>query len=255
MKRRLVFVVMVLFFAANAPVALAENSKFYGRINFGFYSNYIGGLTGSRAFNHPVFQQSLALGLKNPYVDVEGEVWSSVSPRGGFNSDSGDEIDYSINFSREFAGFRLGLGYNFFDLYRLGRINGDLHAICFNVVSPPVFKYLSFYLILEEDIPTDKEFLDGGFLGKIGAVWSQPIFANCTLNLDGSFGGHDGAYGLRSEPLSYGRLKTSFVISLWKIWKNNLYLIPEVSFQKDLGHDDGLACDRIWGGVKLSVAF
>ncbi|MDD5032825.1 MAG: hypothetical protein PHC85_01780 [Candidatus Pacebacteria bacterium] len=242
---------LAVFTAMAAQMASAE-TKLGGNLNFGYYTDYTGGMSGSLVFDDPVFQQSATLGMETEIVDFSGTFWSSVSPRGGFNSDFGDENDYMLDVFKTINGWRFGLEYLFGDMYRIGEINGDLHALCFRVISPPV-KGVSFYGVIEKDWPTDKDIVEGGVLWKFGALYAIDLpFDKQKLNLDLCFGGNDGAYGSEPKTLNYGRLVLSLPVAM-PFWKATLS--PMIFFQKRFGDEDNLACNKIRGGLTFNIPF
>ncbi len=253
MKKFLVVWAIVLMFLFPVSYVQAEDSRFKATLDFGYFSHYIGGVNGMTLYDHSVFQQSLTLSdtLSGLYI----KLWSSYSPKGGFNSDFGDEIDYIIGIYRTFYDGKLGIdmGYAFYNLYDVKNTEGDLHAIYLNVNLPEVYK-IKPYLSVEADIPEDKEIMEGGLIYQAGAKYDLNLpesLKGQKLNLNLSFGGHDGAYGTRPEIISFARIGIATVFKVWKI-----DIIPVINFQKRLGYkveEGGMAEDKVWYGINFSV--
>jgi len=245
------FMMALLGFLSSA-YAEAEKEKgmqIHGNLEFGFYSQYIGSVTGSTIFDKPVFQQSVELSVEP--LGVYGKLWSSYSPKGGWNSDFGDEVDYALGIRKSVGKWNFDLGYAFYDMYKVGQIKGDLHALYGWVGFPKIYE-LTPFVYLEWDIPTNREIVKGGIVYRAGLCYTPKILKQ-PVNLELSIAGHDDAYGYRAEFVSSSRLNLSTPIRIWK-----LDLIPKINFQKRLGYyvrEGGMTEDKIWGGLTLSYSF
>ena len=253
MKKFSVILVGVFMFLFSTAVVQAEEARLKANLSFGYFSRYIGGVNEKTVHDHSVFQQSLA------FTDIPSglylKLWSSYSPKGGWNSGSGDEIDYIAGIYRTFYDGKLGidLGYAFYNLYDVKNTEGDLHAVYLTVDLPEIHR-IKPYLSVEGDIPEDKDVLEGGFTYKVGVKYDFSLpksLAGQILNLDLSAGGHDGAYGKRPEIVSFGRLSVATTLKFWKV-----DITPSLNFQKRIGYtteNGGIAEDKIWYGINFSA--
>ena len=250
--RRFAGILLVLLMLGFPFLAYAEGEKIQirGDLEFGFYSQYIGSVTGSTIHDKPVFQQSFKLSVEP--LGLYTKVWNSYSPKGGWNSDYGDEVDYVIGLRRRIVGeWNIDFGYAFYDMYKMGQIKGDLHGLYAGLDFPKIYQ-LSPFLYVEWDIPTDREIVKGGVVYRAGLCYTPKILKQ-PVNLEFSIAGHDNAYGYRAEFISSSRLSLSTPVKIWK-----LDLTPKINFQKRLGHyvrEEGMTEDKIWGGLTLSYSF
>ena len=250
MKRVVVILTTVLVF--GAAVSYAKDLEFHGTLEFGSFSQYVGGTSGATFFNKPVFQQSFELNTKPLGLYVK--VWNSVSPKGGWNSDFGDEIDYILGIRRSLGkGWDIDVGYAFYDLHKVGQIKGDLHAVYGWLGFPKVLDLVRPFLYMEQDIPTDKNILPGGLCYRLGVYATPEIWKRQPVYLELSVAGHDDAFGSTSEAISSTRFTVGIPLGIWK-----LVFTPKINFQKRLGRpidEGGLTKDKIWGGLSLSYSF
>lgn len=240
-----VLAVATLFFSVNSNAA--EEPKFSVALDAAYYSHYVGEISGNVSHDNSVFQQSVTL-THNP-SGIYALVWNSYSPKGGVNSDYGDEVDYIIGFSKEIRGFTVDAGYAFYDLHKIGHTEGDLHALYLNVDAPEIHSIVP-YLKVEINLSTDKDILEGGVMYRAGIKHSIEI-AKQTIDLDLSIAGNDGAYGYVPDLVSSGKLGISTTFRVWK-----LEITPEINLQKVLGHteeDGGIAGDKAWWGTSISL--
>lgn len=250
MKKFSVIVVSILMFLISAIFAQAEGVRLKTNLDFGYSSHFVGGLSGFTIYDHSVFQQSITL-TDNP-SGLYLKLWSSYSPRGGINSDFGDEVDYIIGIYKTLHGIGFDVGYVFYNLYDMKNTKGDLHAVYLTVDLPEIRK-IKLYISVENDIPTDKEVLEGGFVYKVSAKYNFNLpksLNNQVLNFNLSVGGHDGVYGMKPEKLSFARLD---IITTFKIWK--FEVTPGINFQKSFNGSNGrgIAEDKIWYSINFSV--
>lgn len=242
----MLFAILISFFYATISVA-SEEPKFSVALDAAYYSSYVGEISGNVSHDNPVFQQSVTLthNLSGIYV----QVWNSYSHKDGANSDFGDELDYIVGISKEIKGFTVDAGYAFYDLYKIGHTEGDLHAIYLNVDAPEVYSVVP-YIQIEIDYPTDKDVLEGGVLYRVGLKHSVKI-AKQAIDLNLSIAGNDGAYGHVPDLISSGKLVISTTFNVWK-----MEITPEINFQKGLGHTEdggGIAGNKTWWGIKASL--
>lgn len=254
----MLFAVLAVVAALSFPGAIwaqASGSeskyKLTGEINAGFFSEYIGGLSGSTAFPHPVFQQSIKATLEP--LGFYAKIWNSYSPKGGPNSDFGDEIDYFIGVQRKIGKFSLDVGYVYYDFYKLGHHKGDLQALSLNVDFPDI-KGVTPYVNLERDFTVRGG--EGGHLYRTGVRHAFEIIGKQALGWEASIAGHDGAYGYKPELVSSARAS---LFTTFKPWKGKeLGISPQLNFQKKLGHSQeggGIAENKVWGGINVTYSF
>jgi len=88
---------------------------------------------------------------------------------------------------------------------------------------------------IEDDIAANKNKLDGGWTGRVGANKCVDLRRNLKLVLDLSVGGHDGAFGSRPDSLGYVRGTASFE---WQPLDSfqQLTLFATGGYQHRLGH-------------------
>ena len=245
-KFAVVIASLMLLLCVGLAGAEEKESAFSGSVDVSWYSQYMDEVSGATNFNKQILQQSLTLSHRTgPYLYL----WNSYSPKGGPNSDFGDEVDVSLGIAKEIGKWKIDGGYSYVNLQNLRNTKGDLHAFYLYVDGPAIFGITPF-VMTEWDIPFDKDVLEGGFLYRVGVKSSVSV-----IDISLSVGGHDGAYGLRPEIASSGRATLSTTISVWK-----LAITPKVSYQRRFGYapEDGGMIEKenkVWGGVNLSYAF
>jgi len=251
MKKTVIGLCLMSFFGF-ATTAQAE-VKVSGSLDIAYYSDYIGAISGQNIYDHSVFQQSLLVNFAP--ANIYAMVWSSYSPRGGFDSDFGDEVDWVIGITRSYFGVDFDLSYTYYDLYDIGDNDGDLHGI-FLVMDFPQIISLNPYLKIECDIPFDNEILDGGLTYRFGASYDlefSETFGSRIVTFDASIAGHDGAYGTEPELISSGKLAISTTFNLWKV-----NVTPEVSLQERFDknvENGGMTQSKVWYGIKCCLPF
>lgn len=249
----LLVLIWMLFSFTN--IAGAKDVELKADLDVGYFSKYVGGTTGGNFFDHSVFQQSLKITAEWETTKLYLMFWKSYSPKGGINSDYGDEDDFIAGIIKHYKYVTIDAAYSFYNCYDLSNTKGDLHALSIRFDFPNIRK-VSPYAFIEWDIPIDKEILDGGVMYKFGLMYDMTLpesLKNQTIDIDLSIGGHDGAYGKNPEPASFGRLNLSTTFHIWKVG-----ITPEVNFQKRFGYkvrNGGMASDEIWYGVNFNVPF
>ncbi len=243
MKKYLYFLAGTLIFCFSTCNLFAEDLKLSGSLDVGYYSRYV--CSGVTLYNDHVFQQSI--GVRIEPLGLYTRIWSSYSPKGGFNSDFGDEIDYIIGIYRIFKGVGIDISYSFYNMFNVENTAGDLHALVLRLDLLEVFS-IKPYIRLEENIPVDRNILEGGFIYELGIKYDINL-----LKFNVSIKGHDGAYRARPELVSSTELAIS---SNFKIKKVNIS--PTINLQKRLGYkvrNGGIAEDKIWYGINFSIPF
>jgi hypothetical protein len=236
--------------ADEAREGASESPKITGFIRVGYYSQYVGNKSGATYHDKPVFQQTTIIRVEPWGVYAGAE--STYSPKGGFNSDYGDEMDYYVGVKRKLGKLEFDLGYGYYDVIKFFRAKDDFHGPYIIVTFPEIYK-LTPYVYLEWDIPIDRRVYEDAVLYRAGLfhtaiIWKQPVIAEISI------AGHDEAYGwYRSEPVSSTKLSLSIPFKIWE-----LKVTPKINFQKRLGYsvsDGGMTEDKIWGGLILSYSF
>ncbi len=245
------FIVTTVFIHAGL---LYGGMDLNGSLDISSYSHYIGGTTGQALFDHSVIQGSIKIQTEAPGdYGIYSKLWCSYSPKGGFDDDFGDEVNYAAGFWKIFRGLTFDLSYWYYDLIEINKSKGDLHAIYLAVDFPDCYK-ITPYVCIEKDLPTDKDILDGGLLYKTGARYCLPAdILGKSIDLNLFAGGHDGAFGKDPETLSYGRIEISTTFKTLRVT-----LTPVVKLQKGFGDEpkkDGMAEDKFWAGIILSRPF
>ena len=251
MKKCLVFLVVIFMFVCSFNSNLfAEDVELHGSLNVGYFSHFVGGLTGAVIYDDPVLQQSVGITVES--LGLYTKVWSSYSPESGFNKDFGDEVDYIIGIYRKIGKVGCDISYAFYNMYDMDDTTGDLHALALHLDLPEIL-FVNPYLTLEQDIPVDREILEGGFMYRAGVRYNASLPKSQVIVLDVSLGGHDGAFGKRPETISYAKLAVSSTFRLWKI-----DVTPMINFQKRLGYKvrgGGATESKIWYGLNCSLSF
>lgn len=242
----------VLFLIPNSVLA-EENAPTDGKnhiiadVELDFYSRYICGTSGGRAYNRPVVQGSTKLSLEplGPYVKFWGS--GALTQDGG--NKCGNEYDLIVGIIRPIWKFKVDVAYGYFDLHPQFRGRGDLHAF-FGTISLPGY-FVEPYISVECDIPTNKKTLEGGWYYRTGITKSIDLRKNLSLTGDLSIGGNDGPFGFKPDFVSFARGGLSLCWSPWK----NFSVTPQIYYQKRLGHhpsNGGIARDAFWGGVSFN---
>lgn len=229
----------------------SQKMKVSGVLDFGYYTQYVGSLSGSTIHNQSVFQQSASFYLSP--LGLYFSVWDSYSPKGSPNSDFGDEIDFTFGIKRcvktRIGEFTFNGGYAYYDIYNLKDTKTDAHGL-FLVTEFPKVLGLTPSLWIEEDFAVHGG--EKGFYYRLGLNRTQKILPiELPLNVNLSVAGHDAAFGKRAETVSSARLSISVPLKL-----KRLTITPVANFQKRLGHyprDGGVTEDRIWGGINFSL--
>lgn len=170
----------------------------------GFYRNYLCSTSGSLAYRRPVFQGYGKLTYMTPKFEFSAKTWGSkiIVPDGVKRG--GDELDQIIvDVAFPLGKFKINLGYGYYDLHPQFRGKGDLHGL-FGTISFPN-KWVVPYLTVENDIPTVKKSLEGGWYYRAGIFRCFKLRQNLTLTVDLSFGGNDGAFGAKPDFVSLVR--------------------------------------------------
>lgn len=248
--KKLVILVAVMVLCCSVAVAMAgEKEKILtGYINTSIFNKYV--CRGAIFYDHPVIQP--AVGIAYEPLGLYAEVWGSYSPRGGWNSDAGDEIDYTIGWAPEYKGFKFDMGYSYFNLISLKNTTGDLHDFYFNVAAPAVYG-ITPSVNFDFNLPQDKDVLEGGVVYSLNLEAEQKI-AGQPIAIKVTAVGHDGIYGAKPETVSSLNLRLATKFAVLK----NLEVTPEINFQKRVGKkisDGGSSKDLIWYGVKVNYPF
>jgi hypothetical protein len=234
----------------SAPAAEEKKAILTGTLETSFTSKYIGEISGATDFKRSAIQSAIT--ITHEPTGAYLKVWNSYALQGGHPS-TGDEIDpIIIGIAREIEGFKLDLGYAFYDLVRLDNTKGDLHAVYASIETPKVLT-VSLFVAVENDFAVNREILRGGFMWRYGLKKDLDIMKQ-TFNLSLSGAGHASIFGTRPEALSSARLS---IATTFKVYKN-LEATPFINFQKRLGYsvaNGGLTENQIYGGLKISFPF
>lgn len=246
MKRFAMAMAVVLTIGVSFVVQAAEKSVDV-TVDVALLTKYIGGLSGSTIFDEPVIQPLVAVTHKPTGLYAKG--WASYSPRGGFDSDFGDEFDIYTGVKKTFAGFTFDFGVAYYNTAKFGSSKEDFYGI-YLITDFPTFAGITPYLWLEGDGPINGA--EGGYLYRAGLRYGFEV-CKLPLGIEASLAGHDGAYGTHPELVSSARLSIFGTVKVWKIG-----ITPLINFQKSLGHaveNGGMTKDEVWGGINLSYQF
>lgn len=251
MKKK-IFAVLVAaaIFCSSAAVAVAgEKEKILtGYVNTGIFNKYV--CSGALFHDHAVIQP--AVGITYEPLGLYAEAWGSYSPKDGWDSDAGDEMDYTIGWAPEYKGFKFDVGYSYFNLVSLKNTTGDLHDFYASIATLAVYG-ITPSVTFDFNIPQDRDVLEGGVIYSIGLENEQKI-AGQLIDIKITAVGHDGACGAEPELVSSLNLRLATTFTILK----NLEVTPEVNFQKRVGKDiddGGSSKDLIWYGVKVNYPF
>ncbi|OGD61122.1 hypothetical protein A3A71_00800 [Candidatus Berkelbacteria bacterium RIFCSPLOWO2_01_FULL_50_28] len=184
-------------------------------------SSYVGGQTGMRLHDGPVTQNSATFARKGMYAYIW--VCSPLDTR--WNSDYGSEID--LGFGHDFAlknGWRVDVGYAYYNVIPLENMRGDLHAISAHVYQTR--GVIRSFARLEQDVAQNPSILPGGFTYKLGVNWS----ASPELRAELALLGHGRVYGISAETVSAGTCSLTLNRKL-----NGLSVQAGITFQRALG--------------------
>lgn len=248
-KISILFLAFVFLFVVSVfPAFAKEGAIVTGYFNTGIFNKYV--CSGALLHEHTVIQP--AIGIAYEPFGFYAEVWGSYSSRGGWDSDAGDEIDYTIGWTPEYKGFKFDVGYSYFNLVGLKNTTGDIHDFFVSVTAPAIYG-ITPSVNLDFNLPQDKHILEGGVVYALNLEVEPEIFGQA-VNIKGTAVGHDGVYGAEPELVSSLNLRLATTIAIL----DNLELTPEINFQKKIGKDvddGGSSKDLIWLGAKLSYAF
>jgi hypothetical protein len=227
MKKTLALVALMVLTGVSLAVAADQTSDWSASVDS--KTKYVGGVTGILIVDGPVTQSSLT----KKWDDYSVNVWASLHASDPTRLRKGDEIDVSGTRSRMFGSVRHDSSILYYDLYPLDRLRGDLFALRDVMTFPKVLGFTPM-LLVEADIPQNKEVLPGGFMYVVGASRDVSIGGH-RLGLNLAIGGHDGAYGLKPEPVSFARATVSLPIHF-----GSTIVTPSLMLQKG-GREGGAA--------------
>jgi hypothetical protein len=247
MKKVMILLVSAMvIFSVNFSLA-EEDPMFSFDASVSGYSQYVGGLSGMVFYDDSVIQPSLTL-LHDP-SGVYANLWGSYSPKDGFDSDYGDEVDYTLGVNRDISSVNLDVYYAYYNCYKLNKnSDGDVHAVGTILTFPEVWT-LTPYLEAEYNWVVGASD-ENGVMYRLGGNFC-PIE---NLTLDISAGGHGEIYGARQEITSFVKYSIAYNLEL----AEGLVLTPEMNFQKRVGYSErngGLTKDVVYGGATLSYSF
>lgn len=254
MKRLLAVAVaffLVVICLVSSVLAGEKEATFSYEVAVSGLTKYVGEVNGIEYYDKFVFQPSFTIS-HNP-TGLYANLWGSYSPKDGFNSDAGDEIDYIVGINRNLGAVNVDLYYAYYNVVKLGEHgSGDVHAIGAKMTLPEIWKVTP-YLAAEYDFirkAEDVEESQDGLSYRAGFCFS-PVEK---LKMDLSISGHGRFLGVRAETVSSALLKVAYEFSATE----SIKITPEINFQKRLGRSEennGLTRDLIWGGITLSFSF
>ena len=210
-------------------------------------SRFVGYVSGLPVYRRPVAQGSLLLSSNDgPYLKFW---WSKGLTQDGGNKFC-DERDYIVGFRRNVGILSVDLSYAYYDLYKLMRSMGDLHAFRANIGIPN--KYVTPYFALESTFPVNGKKPEGGNAYRIGLIRTFQLLPKLALTIDGSLHGNDGTCGFATDHFS--SLRGSAALTYRPT--NWLSITPNFNGQLRLGHrttQNGIAPDLLWGGVLATI--
>lgn len=246
MKNLMFVAILMVLVTGLCFSAYAGESRININVNAGFFSKYVGNITGVESSKYPSTQQIIT--ISDTKTGIYGGIWNAVNMGKGYNKDFGSEQDFFLGIVKKYSEITINTGIAYYNLYNLSLSRGDLVAIYLHPTFPKIWLDLIPYACMEYHIPTNHSVLPGGFVYKLGAKKDFDI-----LIADLSIGGHDGAHGNRTEWLSYTRLSFSKNLKV-----KDFTITPSINFQKRLGYKieaGGKTKDNVWGGINFSYTF
>lgn len=220
--------------------AAEEGSEWSWTRSVDFRSQYVGGMTGTRIVNEPVVQPSLTVSRGNCYANA----WASFHTTNPLRLRKGDELDLSGGCTWSLGVVKHNLSILYYDIYPMKTLRGDLFALRDTLTFPQVVGWTP-SLAIELDIPQDKQRLPGGLLYKVEI--SRDIFIGGDRVIGSmAFGGHDGAYGLKPETVSFTRGIIAYPTRI-----GSVNVSPSLMFQWG-GKKGGVADDAVLLGINIS---
>lgn len=237
----LMFLVTVGFLCGADPIfAAEENSEQHWTGVADLRSRYVGGMTGARIADESVVQPSITLSHENCYVNV----WASLHTADTSRVRKGDEVDLSGGCTWGWGTVMHTVSILYYDLYPLRSARGDLFALRDTMTFPMVAGFTP-TLAVETDIPQDRQQLPGGVVYKM--EFSREMLAGGNRVIGSvALGGHDGAYGLEPERISFVRGTISFPLRI-----GSADVSPSIMLQRG-GRRGGLAKNEVVIGVNVS---
>lgn len=240
MKKCAVISVFLVVFFGYIQYSFADEQSWNWALSVDFQSQYIGGLAGSTIVSKPVAQPSLTVDYDSYFANA----WLSLHADDPFFVREGDQLNLSLGKNWSLLGIKNTTSVIYFDLFPLNTLQGDLFAIN-DVMRFPVILTWSSALTVEWEMPKDEEVLEGGLLYK-AEIFRDFFLGEVKITGNFSFGGHDGAYGLESEVISFVRGTISSPRTT-----ENFVISPTLMLQWG-GKKDGLTDDQICFGINFS---
>lgn len=231
-----------------------NNYELWGSIDLDWWGKYVYPSTGVNYHDHTIFLSTITVGIEP--TGIYGGIFLIYSPKGGWNSDLGDEQDYFLGYHFTLLNTEINIVYYYTVAVPFEDSVSDFHVLTLCLDFPAAFG-ANFYLLLEQDIPVDKQVYEGGFLYQMGvkSAFTLPeSLSGRGIDFDLSFAGHDGAYGAKKERVSSGALSISTTFQL----SEKFSITPRINFQKRLGKrldEGGLTQDEFWGQLNLKILF
>lgn len=230
---------LVTLFNSNSLICFAQDEsvwKWSGSIDV--LTRYIGCVAGSTNSTKSVLQPSLTLYHGNFHANV----FMSMHDPARFRE--GDELDISVGYAWFVGKVKNDMTFYYYDLYPLSALRGDLFAIS-DTMSFPKFAGWNSSLVLEYDIPTDKELLPGGFFYKADVYREFSVKEKMIIGSI-AVGGHDGAFGLKPEVISFVRGTLSLPIPI-----KSVVISPSIMLQWG-AKEGGIADNQTVLGISMA---
>lgn len=171
------------------------------------YTQRLSGTTGSVKYPDPLMQSTATVGYSVGNCKVSFKVLDWTSRDNEING--GDETDVYVWLDwTPSSALTLSAGYEYWFL----PYAADLHVAFVKANYRPAAK-TNIFVLLEEMFPTQPEKLKGGLLYTFGASQGVDVFGQPFV-LNGQIGSHHHAFGLRSSPLSVGRVGVSTKVGI-----------------------------------------
>jgi hypothetical protein len=237
----LIFLMVAGVFSSTRSVfAAEENSGQHWTRVTDLRSKYVGGMTGARIVDEPVIQPSMTLNHENCYANV----WASLHMADTSHVRKGDEIDFSGGCSVSWGSVRHNLSLTYYNLYPMNSVYGDLFGVKDAMVFPKIAGFTP-SLSLEWDIPENRAILPGGVVYKAEFARDVSVGGNRAIGTV-AFGGHDGAYGVKREVVSFVRLGIA-----WPLRAGSTSVTPSLMLQHGMGRG-GMAGNEVLFNLNIS---
>jgi len=239
-------------------IALTEENKseFNGELSLGYLSSYSIDDTSGTPMKYGKNVLATIVRISN---HTEGNPLSAYvkfkdncNPDGGCNSDSADEIDYTVGVKYRWMNkATLDANYTYVNYHSLGNTRGDANMFNQSIetyYATGLMAALRPFMKTNEFVPIDGNG-DGGF--QYFAGLKPRMDTKIPLNIKMYIMGHDGIYNTRPCWVSTGTMQIAT-----RIEQYGIAVVPEIDFQEGLiNKGRGLSNSKVYGGFTMTYSF